>query len=189
MFRRLKQLAIFGLAAFLLAMTAIVVAGMHDRISNADLIVVPGNTVGPDGKPSPRLQARLDAALQLFQEQHAPLIFVSGGKGKEGFDEAVSMSAYLVEHGVSSSAIVQDHWGNDTEATAKNAAHFMQEKNLRTALVATQYFHVPRTTLALERHGVQVNGSLHPRFFELRDLYSIPREVVGYVVYMVKAKL
>jgi uncharacterized SAM-binding protein YcdF (DUF218 family) len=64
----------------------------------------------------------------------------------------------------------------------------MRKKNLQKALVATQYFHVPRTMLALERNGVQVSGNLHPRFFEFRDLYSIPREVVAYVGYMLKGR-
>lgn len=185
--RRIKQLVLLGLAGFFLATAFIVVAGMDDRVSDADIIVVPGNTVGPDGRPSPRLQARLDAALRLFIEHHAPLIFVSGGIGKEGFDEAESMSAYLVEKGIPHSAIVKDNLGVDTEATARNAAAFMRDKNLQKALVATQYFHVPRTRLALERNGVQVSGNLHPRFFELRDLYSISREVVAYVGYMLKA--
>jgi vancomycin permeability regulator SanA len=34
---------------------------------------------------------------------------VSGGIDKEGFDEAESMSAYLVENGIPHSAIVKDN--------------------------------------------------------------------------------
>lgn len=186
--RRLKQVALYGIVGFVLAAVFIVMAGMDDRVADADVIIVPGNTIGPDGRPSPRLQARLDAALRLFRERHAPLIFVSGGIGKEGFDEAESMSAYLVENGIPHSAIIKDNLGIDTEATTRNAATFMRNRNLQKVLIATQYFHVPRIKLALERNGVQVSGSLHPRFFELRDLYSIPREVVAYVGYMLKVR-
>jgi hypothetical protein len=46
--------------------------------------------------------------------------------------------------------------------------------------------HVPRTRLALERNGILVTGSAHAAYFEMRDLYSIPREAVAYAVYFAK---
>lgn len=51
------------LGVWLLAAGWLVGVGLTDRYAPADLIVVPGNTVAPDGTPSQRLQARLDAAL------------------------------------------------------------------------------------------------------------------------------
>ncbi|OGB23665.1 MAG: hypothetical protein A3I66_24125 [Burkholderiales bacterium RIFCSPLOWO2_02_FULL_57_36] len=185
--RRLKLLFFICFAGFLLATSAIVVAGLNDQVANADLIVVPGNTIAPDGTPSPRLQARLDTAVKLFKEHRAPLIFVSGGTGKEGFDEALSMSSYLLKKGVPSAVIIKDSLGTDTAATAKNAANFMRANNLKSAFVATQYFHVPRTKLALERNGVQVTGTAHARYFEVRDLYSSPREAIAYIAYFAKS--
>jgi vancomycin permeability regulator SanA len=179
----LRALA-FIAAVWLLAALALVWAGLQDRVIDADLIVVPGNTVAADGTPSPRLQARLDAALTLYRAHHAPLIFVSGGIGKEGFDEALSMAAYLVKNGVPSSAIIRDNQGITTMATARNAAAFMRAHQLSSALIATQYFHVARLQLALERNGIGATGSLHASYFELRDFYSIPREVLGYVPIM-----
>ena len=87
MLRFIKRLVLLALGAFVLASIALVVAGLNDKPGQAQLIVVPGNTIAPDGTPSPRLQARLDAAIRLFKEGRAPRIFVSGGTGKEGFDE------------------------------------------------------------------------------------------------------
>lgn len=175
--------ALLALAGCLLAgSVAIAIAGCQDRLAHADLIVVPGNTIAPDGTPSPRLRARLDAALVLYQSRHAELIFVSGGTGKEGLDEAASMAAYLLAHGVRATAIVQDHTGVDTAATARNAAQFMQQHQFRRALVATQYFHIPRTRLLLEHAGIAVPGNLHATFFEPRDLYSTPREALAFAL-------
>ena len=156
----LKYLLIFP-ATLLLASAAIVAAGLDDHIAPADMIVVPGNTVAPDGTPSPRLQARLDAALTQFRNRQSPRIFVSGGTGKEGFDEAAAMAGYLLRQGVPASAIIEDNQGWTTEATAKNAATYLRAHGLRTARVATQYFHVPRFRLALERAGVTVSGQVH----------------------------
>lgn len=181
--RRIKYLLMFCCASFALATCILVIAGLNDTIANADLIVVPGNAVKADGTPGARLQARLDVALSLYRAQRAPLIFVSGGTGKAGFDEAVSMSNYLVSQGVPANAIVKDGLGIDTFATGKNAAAFMRANRLESALVATQYFHIQRTKFALELHGVKVTGTAHAHFFELRDLYSIPRETIGYLAY------
>lgn len=179
----LKRLILALFCCCALAIGALVFAGMDDHIEDADLIVVPGNTIAPDGTPSPRLRARLDTALALYTAQRARLIFVSGGIGEEGYDEAQSMAAYLINHGVPANSVIQDRFGVSTQATARNAAQFMVSVQLRRALVATQYFHVPRTKLLLEQNGVLVVGSVHARFFEWRDLYSTPREVIAYLSY------
>lgn len=175
-----------GLGAFTIAVGAIAIAGMTDHRQRADIIVVPGNTVAPDGRPSPRLRARLDAAFELYQNGYAPVVFVSGGIGKEGFDESFVMSSYLASKGVPQESIVADSAGVNTAATARNAASYLRSQGLKSALVATQYFHVPRTKLVLERQGVNVAGSIHAQYFELRDLYSVMRETVAYVSYYFK---
>ena len=63
----------------------------------------------------------------------------------------------------------------------------MREKGWRSALVVTQYFHVPRTRLAVERSGVAPVFSAHAQYFEPRDVYSIAREVIGYGAYLLRA--
>ena len=183
MVRRFRLAFLALLTACLLAATAIAMVGLYDHGDAADIIVVPGNTVNADGSLSERLKARLDAAITLYQERRAPLIFVSGGTGIEGRDEAAAMAAYLVANNIPATAIVQDPLGVDTGATATNAANYLKVHNLRTAFVATQYFHIARTALALERQGVNVTGTRHARYVELRDIYSLAREVIGYVIY------
>ncbi|APA67865.1 YdcF family protein [Janthinobacterium sp. 1_2014MBL_MicDiv] len=185
--RTIRWTALLALITFLLATTALVLTGLDDKLAPADVIVVPGNTIAPDGTPSPRLRARLDAALAQFQAGRAPRILVSGATGKEGFDEAASMARYLQARGMPAGAILEDNQGWTTDATARNAALLMRAHGWRTAMVATQYFHVPRFRLALERSGIDVSGNVHAPYFELRDLYSIPRETVGYLVYYVKS--
>ena len=184
--RRLTLTALLALITFLLATAALVLEGLDDKLAPADVIVVPGNTILPDGTPSPRLQARLDAALTQFQAGRAPRILVSGATGKEGFDEAAAMARYLQSRGVPAGAILEDNQGWTTDATARNAAALMRARGWKTAMVATQYFHVPRFRLALERAGIAVSGQVHAPYFELRDLYSVPRETVGYAVYFMR---
>lgn len=183
-----KFILLAPVACFLLAAAAIAVAGLRDRLVPADAIVVLGNTVGPDGQPSPRLRARLDCALDAYRLKLAPWVIVTGGIGKEGFDEAAVMAQYLVRHGVPAAAILVDSAGHDTAASATNVARIAREKKLRSVLVASQYFHLPRASLAFERAGVPVAGTVHARHVEARDLYSLAREVAGFGAYFAGLK-
>jgi uncharacterized SAM-binding protein YcdF (DUF218 family) len=73
--------------------------------------------------------------------------------------------------------------GATTWETARNTAAIMRARNWRTVMVISQYFHIPRTRLALARFGVEDARSAHPAYLESRDLYSIAREVIGYPAY------
>ncbi|MES2019172.1 MAG: YdcF family protein [Pseudomonadota bacterium] len=175
-------------ASFLLAAVAITLSGLHDRLAPADAIVVLGNKVDTNGQPSARLRARLDCALDAYRQKLAPLLIVSGGVGIEGYDEAQVMQHYLVAHGVPASAVLVDSAGIDTAATAVNVARIARARQLKSVLVASQYFHIPRASLALRRAGVPVAGTIHARYFEARDLYSLAREVIGLGAYAVGLK-
>ncbi len=77
--------------------------------------------------------------------------------------------------------------GTDTTfASAKNSARIAQERNFKSVFVVSQYFHIPRSRLALERCHVSVVRAAHPHFFEWRDLYSSVRETAGYGRYLLR---
>jgi uncharacterized SAM-binding protein YcdF (DUF218 family) len=173
--------------AFTLAATLIVADGLTDDIHAADVAIVPGNTVEKDGRPSERLRARLDQTVALYRQGLFPDVIVSGGVGSEGFDEAEVMKRYLVENGVPEGRIHVDGGGATTYLTAKNAAQMMRENGWQSAMVVSQYFHVPRMRLALKRSGITPVFSAHAQYFELRDVYSIAREVIGYGAYLLRA--
>lgn len=172
---------------FALAATLIVIDGLTDDIHTSDVAIVPGNTVDKDGRPSARLSARLDQTIALYRQGLFPDVIVSGGVGSEGFDEAVVMKRYLVEHGVPDGRIHVDSGGATTYLTAKNAARIMRDNGWQSAMVVSQYFHVPRMRLALRRSGITTVFSAHARYFELRDVYSIAREVIGYGAYLLRS--
>lgn len=185
--RILLLTALSIMLAFTLAATLIVADGLTDDIQAADVAIVPGNTVEKDGYPSERLRARLDQTVALYRQGLFPDVIVSGGVGSEGFDEAEVMKRYLVGNGVPESRIHVDGGGATTYLTAQNAARTMKEKGWQSAMVISQYFHVPRMRLALQRSGITPVFSAHARYFELRDVYSIAREVIGYGAYLLRA--
>jgi len=172
--------------AFILSAIWIVADGLTDDIQAADVAIVPGNTVEKDGRPSARLRARLDQTATLYRQGLFRDVIVSGGVGGEGFDEAEVMKRYLVENGVPEGRVHVDSGGATTRLTARNAARMMGENGWRSAIVVTQYFHVPRMRLAVKRSGVAPVFSAHAQYFELRDVYSTAREVVGCGAYLLR---
>lgn len=187
-FRLLLRGAAAALVLFALAALAIGVAGLRDEVVDTDLAVIPGNTVYPDGTLLPRLQGRLDAALELYQGGHVRMLLVSGGIGEEKQDEAAAMQRYLIARGVPASAIVTDNQGVDTFATARFAAALVMEKGYRPPILVSQFFHLARFKLAMQKHGVATGGHVHSRVYEARDAYSLSREVVGYAAYAWRGK-
>lgn len=169
---------------FLVFISGVIVCdGLIDNISTSDVIVVLGNKVELDGSPSQRLKSRLDKAFELYENSVSSLVLVSGGIGKEKFDEAKVMKAYLVEKGVPSEQIFEDNQGYNSFKSAVNTKKFLTDKNLHSALVVTNYYHISRTRLAFKIAGVEEVNSSHANYFEVRDLYSIPREIVGFGYY------
>ncbi len=180
--RPLKWLAALLGGGFLFAAAVIASYGMSDHVVRADVVVVPGNTVYSDGTLSDRLKGRLDVAVNIYRAGNCHAVFVSGAVGSEGVDESSAMRGYLIQRGVPAHQIIQDAHGFNTEATARNAAAAMQQRGFRTALAVSQYFHVPRLRVLLQRQGVEVIGTAHANYFEVRDVYSLAREVVALAV-------
>ena len=83
---------------FLLANALIIVGfGWTSKTKKADYILILGSKVMLSGNLPFRLKHRLDKGLKLYYSNLAPTIIVSGGIGKEGFDEAAIMANYLIE--------------------------------------------------------------------------------------------
>lgn len=180
--RLIAALWLFAVALAAMA-SAIVFDGLNDRMESADVGVVLGSMVMPDGTPSNRLKARLDRAIELYGQDRVRFIIVSGGTGKEGFSEGRVMRDYLLARQVPTERIIVDEAGNTTGDTADNAASLMREHGLTSAIAISQYFHLTRTRMAFHKAGIASVGTAHARYFELRDLYSIAREIPALAKY------
>jgi vancomycin permeability regulator SanA len=186
MFRICFKIIFITVFIFILAVSVLTIDGLMDDVHPADVIVVLGNKINSDGTPSKRLQARLNKAIQLYEQKNSSLIIVSGGTGKEGFDEAKVMKEYLVNKNIPAESVFEDNKGVDSFETSKNTKIFMEEKDLSSVLLVTNYYHVSRTRLALKKTGIEEIYSAHANYFEIRDFYSIPREVIGYMYYLLR---
>jgi vancomycin permeability regulator SanA len=181
--RILKTVLLVGLLLGLSMAVYIAIDGLTDELRPVDVAVVPGNRVDPDGQPSPWLKTRLDRTVELYRQGLFANVIVSGGLGSEGFDEAAVMMDYLVSAGIPKSRILIDSGGADTYATAVNAAALMDAHGWKSAMVVSQYYHVPRTRLALQRCGLQTVYGAHAEGFTYRGLVILAREVIASPVY------
>lgn len=80
--------------------TGVLLAARADQRGDTEAIVVLG-AAQYDGTPSPVLQARLDHALELYEEGVAPRIVLTGSKQEaDRFTEAYAGFIYLLANGV-----------------------------------------------------------------------------------------
>ena len=180
------RLVVLGLLVFMTTIMAIGLIGLHDRLGKADMAVVPGAFIECNGQPSAGLHARLEKAAELYRKGFFSTIIVSGGGGKQGFDEAAIMKDDLVRYGIGPQNILVDSSGNTTYLTAKNTARLMRESGMQRVFIISQFFHLPRARLAFHRFGVPIVYYAHANYFEWRDIYSLGREVIALSYYALR---
>ena len=150
-------------------------------------IVVYWNKVELNGEPSKRLKARLDTGYSVFSEWWEKII-VSWGIGIEWFDEADVMKKYLINKGVEERDIIVDSNGYTTRKTSDNTWSIITalEEDIDDISVVwvSQFYHISRVKLSLRQAWFGNVYGLAPKYFEVRDFYSLLREVPAYLKYV-----
>lgn len=121
----------------------------------AQVIVVLGAGTYPDGSPSPILAQRLQTAVNLYREGAAKKILISGDHGQVHYDEIKSMRNWLRHHQVKAEDIYADHAGFSTYESAYRADAIF---SVRTAIVVTQPYHLPRALYDFQSRGIEAWG-------------------------------
>jgi len=171
------------IAIFFIQASYLVLDGLHDKLGSADAILVLGSKVKPDVVLSHRLKARLDRGYELYRDGLSHTIIVSGGTGKEGYSEAKVMAADLKSRGVPANDILLDEQGKNTWQSALS----FKRRGFRSVILVSQYFHLTRAKLAFKKVGIVTVYSAHARMRpELREIYSVPREVVAFYGYLLR---
>lgn len=175
------------IALFLIQASYLVLDGLHDDPGPADAMVILGSKVQHDGTLSARLKARLDRGYELYRDGLSHTIIVSGGTGKEGYSEARVMASYLKGRGIPARDILLDEEGKNTWQSALNFKRMAAAKGFRSVILVSQYFHLTRAKLAFRKAGIETVYTAHARMRpELREVYSVPREVVAFYAYLLR---
>ena len=126
-------------------MIAIYAQARNDEAQPVDAIVVMG-AAQYNGRPSEVLAARLDHALELYRQDLAPVIVVTGGNQPgDIYTEAEVSRQYLIDQGVHPDAILMENEGTDTWASMQNVADVTRNRGIETVLVVSDGFHLFRS--------------------------------------------
>ena len=124
-------------------------------VPHAEVVIVPGALVEPDGDMSAMLAARVEQASRLWHAGKVEKVLVSGDHGTGKYDEPDTMRKALVRDGVAPRDIFEDHAGFDTWATMVRARSIF---GVRDAVVVTQGFHMPRALFLADEAGIDATG-------------------------------
>lgn len=157
--RVLLLVVALGLAYFAITFVQVVRAmdaGSHDP---AEAIVVLG-AAQYDGRPSPRLRARLDHALELHRDRVAPILVVTGGKQPgDRFTEAAASYRYLREHGLSDEEILREEQGVNTWEQLAAVTRLLRSRGLLRVVLVSDDFHAYRIDRIAHELGLQAQVS------------------------------
>ena len=161
---RLSKLVLGGAAALVLL---VVFANLYvllkgdestsevSAVPRAEVAIVPGALVEPDGDMSSMLAARVEQASRLWHAGKVEKILVSGDHGSWIYDEPDTMRKALVADGVAPRDVFEDHAGFDTWATMVRAREIF---GVRDAVVVTQGFHMSRALYLADAAGIDATG-------------------------------
>lgn len=121
----------------------------------AQVAIVPGSLVNPDGSMSLMLADRVEQAAELWKDGKVERILVSGDHGAWRYDEPTTMRFALAGLGVPQRVIFTDHAGFDTRATMERAQQIF---GVEDALVVTQGFHMRRALFLADAAGIDAEG-------------------------------
>lgn len=157
-----------------------------ERVPHAQTALVLGAQVQGNGRMSPMLADRVRQALALWDAGKVNRILVSGDHGSWAYDEPGIMRKALVTAGVPPRVIFEDHAGFDTWASMVRAKKIFR---VRSAVIVTQGFHMPRALFLAQEAGLRATGltaDLHSYGTQgakswLREILSRPKAVVDVV--------
>lgn len=178
-FFRLLLAAGITLLALLLAVNAFVYLPGRAAIvpleeaRPAQVAIVLGAQVFPDGRVSAMVADRLATAYDLYKAGQVKKILVTGDHGTPQYDEVNTMRRHLEEMGVPTQDIFMDHAGFDTYNSMYRARAIFE---VQSAVVVTQRFHLPRALWLAQRMGIHAQGVVADRRLYGRSWYYEIRE-------------
>jgi len=123
--------------------------------STADVGIVFGSGVAPNGKPFDELQARLDDAAEQLERGFVSKLILSGDNRFESYNEPTAMLNYLLELGISEDKLQPDFAGRSTYETCERAKKIF---GVNKAILFSANSHLPRAIFTCRAFGVESYG-------------------------------
>jgi vancomycin permeability regulator SanA len=126
-----------------------------EQVPQERVAIVFGAGLLPNGKPTPFLSDRIEAAVKLYQLGRVQKLLMTGDNSKISYNEVKSMQEYAHELGVPMRNITLDYAGFSTYESCYRVHKVF---GVHQAVVVTQNYHLPRTVYTCQQLGVEVVG-------------------------------
>ena len=159
------------------------------ELPTAEAIVVLGGSTRSAYPPRPTVDLqeqgdRVIYAAQLYRQQKAPLIILSGGRigwMGSGAAEAKDMATILTSIGIPSEALIEEPDSLNTYQNAVNVKKILVERNIQKVLLVTSAMHMPRSLLIFKKQTIDAIPA--PTDFlvsegELAELSATPKAAI-----------
>lgn len=146
---------------------------IYTNISNlppTETAIILGASVHSNGKLSPILKDRVDTAIKLYAENKVENFLVTGDHRSEDYNEVTAMANYLVENGIEEEKIIADPAGLDTYDSMYRAGKIF---DIKSAVVITQEFHLPRALFIAKNLGLDYRG-----FVAIQKVYKTENKLI-----------
>lgn len=155
--------------------------------SSAEVILVLGCGVKPDGRPSDMLRDRLLCAIELYNGGAGSKLLLTGDSARDGYDETGAMKSFCIEHGIPEADIIVDTLGLSTFESISRAKEIY---NIKSAVIVTQKYHLYRAIYIAKSRNIDVCGvsaDLNIYGGQLfRDIREIPARVKDFILSKLK---
>ena len=152
-----------------------------------ECIMVLGASVHPDGTPSPMLEDRLEAGIELYNRGVAPKLLLTGDNGQIEYNEVEAMKNYAVNAGVPEEDIFLDHAGFSTYDSVYRASYVF---GVESMVVVTQEYHLYRTLHGCKKMGIEAVGiGADQEVYagqEYREIREVLARVKDFVMWLIK---
>ena len=130
-----------------------------ERAAKFDAIVVLGTVVEADGRASPRLERRVRHGIERLRAGDAEVLILTGGPSGSGHTEAEVMRELAVTAGLPAERLLTEPQARSTWDNARYTADLMAARGWSSALVVTDFLHLPRSLFAFRSAGLRARGS------------------------------
>ena len=174
----LAVLSLAALAAFGFLAWQVDRLGRQDQARPADVIVVLGARVVPDGRPGSDLISRTLHAVDLWNARYAPEIICTGGFEGEPLSAAAVCRKYAISLGVPEHNTWLADGTTSTAEDARSTAAVMKAHGWRTAILVSHPLHLFRARWFFHQSGIDAVTSptttqTEQIFVPLRVWYSV----------------
>jgi uncharacterized SAM-binding protein YcdF (DUF218 family) len=164
--RKILRIVVGVLSAFMIlyALTFVWLAiQIKDDARVSDAVIVLGSRVNYNNHLNPCLVARVEHGARLVQSGLAKSLIVSGGTDVEdGANEASAMRDMALNAGISSEQIILEPKATSTFENLEFSKVILEQKNLKSVIVVTEPYHMPRAAMIARKLGLDFSSSPAP---------------------------